>query len=148
MQYKADIPGVAPKESLMVAGVCLLTVLITVMFTACFAKKVKIVPPAILATTILVVLLTFNIYSNRIESNLGITLVIVSFASVLVMSAYDKLYNVRNDKVFDNGMKLFEDGDRPTLPPEYEQAMADKASRKKQKKEMRKNTTSRTEKYP
>ena len=137
VQYKADVPNVAPKESLMVAGVCLLTVLITVMFTACFAKKVRIVPPAILATTILVVLLTFNIYSNRIESNLGITLVIVSFASVLVMSAYDKLYNVRNDKVFDNGMTLFEDSDRPSLPPEYEKEMADRKSRKAKKKEMR-----------
>ena len=137
VQYKADIPGVAPKESLMVAGVCLLTVLITVMFTACFTKKVRIVPPAILATTLLVILLTFNIYSNRIESNLGITLVIVSFASVLVMAAYDRLYNVRNDKVFDNGMKLFEDSDRPTLPPEYEKAMAERKSRKDKKKEMR-----------
>ena len=137
VQYKADVPNVAPKESLMVAGVCLLTVLITVMFTACFVKKVRIVPPAILATTILVVLLTFNIYSNRIESNLGITLVIVSFASVLVMAAYDKLYNVRNDKAFDNGLTLFEDSDRPTLPPEYEKAMAERKSRKERKKEMR-----------
>lgn len=137
VQYKADVPNVAAKESLMVAGVCLLTVLITVMFSACLTKKVKIVPPAILATTILVILLTFNIYSNRIESNLGITLVIVSFASVLVMSAYDRLYNVRNDKVFDTGMKLFEDSDRPAMPPEYEQAMAERKSRKEKKKEMR-----------
>ena len=136
VQYKADVPNVADKESLMVAGVCLLTVLITVMFSACLTKKVRIVPPAILATTILVILLTFNIYSNRIESNLGITLVIVSFASVLVMAAYDKLYNVRNDKVFDTGMKLFEDADRPALPPEYEQAMAERKSRKDKKKEM------------
>ena len=137
VQYKVDVPNVAPKETLMAAGVCLITVLIAVMFTACFTKKVRIVPPAILATTILVVLLTFNIYSNRIESNLGITLVIVSFASVLVMAAYDKLYNVRNDKVFDNGMKLFEDTDRPTLPPEYEKAQTDRKTRKERKKEMR-----------
>ena len=137
VQYKVDVPNVAPKESLMAAGVCLITVLITVMFTACLTRKVRIVPPAILATTFLVVLLTFNIYSNRIESNLGITLVIVSFASVLVMAAYDKLYNVRNDKVFDNGMKLFEDTDRPTLPPEYEKTLTERKTRKERKKEMR-----------
>ncbi len=144
VQYKADIGTSTPHEELMVAGVCLLTVLITVLFTACFAKKVKLIPPAIVATTLLVVLLTFNIYSNRIESNLGITLVIVSFASVLVMSAYDRLYHVRDDKHYDNELKLFEDSDRPTLPPEYEQAMASRAERKRQKAELRKKRHAHT----
>ena len=137
IQYKAPIASPTPHEELMILGTCLLTVLIAVLFTACFAKKVKIIPPAIVATTLLVVLLTFNIYSNRIESNLGITLVIVSFASVLVMAAYDRLYHVRDDKHYDNQLKLFEDSDRPTLPPEYEKAMADRTARKKQKAEMR-----------
>ncbi len=144
VQYKADIPSATPHEELMVAGVCLFTVLITVLFTACFARKVKLIPPAIVATTLLVVLLTFNIYSNRIESNLGITLVIVSFASVLVMAAYDRLYNARDDKHYDNELKLFEDSDRPTLPPEYEQALTEKAERKKQKKDLKKKRRTHT----
>ncbi len=144
VQYKAEFTSFTPHEELMVAGTCLVTVLITVLFTACFAKKVRIIPPAIVATTLLVVLLTFNIYSNRIESNLGITLVIVSFASVLVMAAYDRLYNVRDDKHYDNELKLFEDSDRPSLPPEYEKTMAEQAERKKQKAAMRKKRRTKT----
>ena len=144
VQYKAEFTSVTPHEELMIAGVCLVTVLITVLFTACFARKVKLIPPAIVATTLLVVLLTFNIYSNRIESNLGITLVIVSFASVLVMAAYDRLYNARDDKHYDNELKLFEDSDRPTLPPEYEQVLTEKAERKKQKKDLKQKRRTHT----
>ena len=43
VQYKADVPNVADKESLMVAGVCLLTVLITVMFSACLTDRKSVV---------------------------------------------------------------------------------------------------------
>ena len=117
VQYKVNVPAVASVGSLMTAGVCLITVLLTGLFTLCLVKKVRILPPAILATTILTVLLTFNIYSNRIESNLGITLVIASFASVLVMAAYDRLYNGKDKKKYDTDMNLFEEDDRPTPPP-------------------------------
>lgn len=144
VQYKAEFSSSATHEELMIAGVCLLTVLISVLFTACLAKKVRLIPPAIVATTLLVVLLTFNIYSNRIESNLGITLVIVSFASVLVMAAYDRLYHARDDKHYDNELKLFEDSDRPVLPPEYEAAVKSRAERKKHKAEMRKKRRQHT----
>ena len=144
VQYKVNIPAIASKESLMAAGLCLITVLVSVMFALCLVKKVRIIPPAILATTILVVLLTFNIYSNRIESNLGITLVIVSFASVLVMAAYDRLYNGKNTQRYDSGMKLFEEEGRPELPPEYEKDMADRAARKTRKKEMREKRRTHT----
>ena len=137
VQYKAPIGISTPREELMIAGTCLLTVLISVLFTACFVKKVRIVPPAIAATTILVVMLTFNIYSNRIQSNLGITLVIVSFASMLVMGAYDRLYHKKDQKHYDTELKLFHDSDRPALPPEYEQEQADRAARKKAKAEER-----------
>lgn len=144
VQYKAEFSSSASHEELMITGVCLLTVLITVLFTACFAKKVRLIPPAIVATTLLVVLLTFNIYSNRIRSNLGITLVIVSFASVLVMAAYDRLYNSKDDKHYDNELKLFEDSDRPALPPEYEKELAERAERKKQKDELKKKRRTNT----
>ena len=137
VQYKVEIGTATPHEDLMVLGVCLLTILISVLFTACFVKKVRIIPPAIVATTFLVVLLTFNIYSNRIESNLGITLVIVSFASMLVMAAYDRLYHGKDLKNCDTELKLFQDIDRPALPPEYEREQATRAARKKAKADMR-----------
>ena len=137
VQYKVTLSTNTPHEELMVAGVCLFTVLVTVLFTACFVKRVRIIPPAIVATTFLVVLLTFNIYSNRIESNLGITLVIVSFASMLVMAAYDRLYHGKNDKLYDTGLKLFRDDDRPVMPAEYAEAEASRKARKQAKAEMR-----------
>ncbi len=138
VQYKAPIGTSTPHEELMILGACLLTLLISILFTACFVKKVRIVPPAIVATVILVVLLTFNIYSNRIESNLGITLVIVSFASMLVMAAYDRLYHRKDQKHYDTEMKLFSDGDRPALPPEYVEKQAERLARKKTKAEAKK----------
>ena len=137
VQYKATIGTSTPHEELMILGACFLTVLVSVLFTACFVKKVRIIPPAIVATTFLVVLLTFNIYSNRIESNLGITLVIVSFASMLVMAAYDRIYHGKDLKNCDTELKLFQDNDRPALPPEYEQVQAERAARKKAKADMR-----------
>ena len=144
VQYKITLHTNTPTEELLTIGTCLLTVLVTVLFTACFVKKVRIIPPAILATTFLVVLLTFNIYSNRIESNLGITLVIVSFASMLVMGAYDRLYHGKELKRHDTEMKLFRDDDRPTLPPEYVQAQAERSARKKAKADMRRKRREQT----
>ena len=135
IRYKVAIPATASIESLKAIGVCLITVLLTVLFTACLVKKVRILPPAILATTVLAVLLTFNIYSNRIESNLGITLVIVSFAAVLVMAAYDRLYNSKDGRSYDNGMKLFEEDDRPEPPPVPPKHAPVPHARKKQPKE-------------
>ena len=133
VQYKVPIATSTPHEELMVMGTCVLTVLIAVLFTACFVGRVRIVPPAVVSTVILVVLLTFNIYSNRIRSNLGIALVIVSFASMLVMAAYDRLYHSKDRRDrdrYDTEMKLFTDEDRPTLPPEYQKRREARATRK------------------
>ncbi len=143
IRYQVDIPTSTPREELMTVGLCILTALVTLLFAACFVKKVKLIPPAILATTLLVVILTFNIYSKH-ESNLGITLVIVSFASVLVMAAYDRLYHAKDARTYDSSFTLFEDSDRPALPPEYEKAMAEHAERKKQKASMRKKRRTHT----
>jgi len=144
VQYKVTLSTSTPHEELMLLGVCLLTVLVSVLFTACFVKKARIIPPAILATTFLVVLLTFNIYSNRIESNLGITLVIVSFASMLVMAAYDRLYHGKDRKHYDTDLKLFQDDDRPPMPPAYEEEQAARTARKKAKADMRKKRREKT----
>ena len=144
VQYKVILSTSTPREELMLLGMCLLTVLVSVLFAACFVKKARIVPPAILATTFLVVLLTFNIYSNRIESNLGITLVIVSFSSMLVMAAYDRTYHGKDLKHYDTELKLFQDNDRPAMPPAYEEEQAARAARKKAKAEMRKKRREKT----
>ncbi len=118
------------EDLLALEAMCIITVLITVLFVACLSKKVHLVPPAILATSLLAVVLTFNIYSNSIRSNLGVALVIVSFASVLVMGSYDRLYRRTDSKRYDTELRLFEDTDRPTLPPEYTDSKEKRAARR------------------
>ena len=101
---------------LITRGVALLTVVIAAVFAFCLVRRVRILPPAIISTALIVAILTFNIYSNRIPSNLGILLVIVSFAAVLVMANYDRLYRVSDPKRYDTGLSLFGDNARPDAP--------------------------------
>ncbi len=134
VRYQVAFSTSTPNDELLTTGICLLCVIVGLVFGFCLIKRVRIIPPAILATTFLVVILTFNVYSNRIASNLGIALVIVSFATVLVMAAYDRLYRVKDAKRYDTGMTLFEDNERPEYPPEYiaeqERKAAEKAAKK------------------
>lgn len=150
VKYQVAYATDTPTEELLTTGVCLLSVIVGLTFAYCLIKRVRIIPPAILATTFLVVILTFNVYSNRIASNLGIALVIVSFATVLVMAAYDRLYRVKDSKRYDTGMNLFDDSDRPQYPPEYvaarEKKAAEKAARKSSSKTARKALLHTTEK--
>lgn len=134
VKYQVAYSTDTPTEELLATGVCVLCLIVGLTFGYCLVKRVRIIPPAILATTFLVVILTFNVYSNRIASNLGIALVIVSFATVLVMADYDRLYRVKDAKRYDTGMNLFGDSDRPTLPPEYIAAQEKKAAEKATKK--------------
>lgn len=143
IQYQVPIPVATPAEELMKVGVGVLGVIVAGVFGFCLVRRVRIVPPAILATTMIVVILTFNVYTNRIESNLGVALVVVSFATVLVMAAYDKLYRVKDVKQYDTEISLFGDSDRPTLPPEYvaakEQKRQEKEALRRTKKASRKS---------
>ncbi len=134
VRYQVSFTSSTPTEELLTVGVCLLCVIVGLVFAFSLIKRVRIIPPAILATTFLVVILTFNIYSNRIKSNLGIVLVIVSFATVLVMAAYDRLYRVKNEKRYDTEMNLFGDSDRPAYPAGYMTKAEKKAARKADKK--------------
>ncbi len=145
-RFKIDLSSMTSTsaDELVTIGVCTLTVLIGVLFTACLAKRVRLVPPTIVATSVLVFILTFNIYSNKIESNLGIALLIVSFASVLVMGAYDRLYHRKDAEHYDTELHLFEDNDRPTLPAEYANMESARASRKKSKADLRKKRRAHT----
>ncbi len=143
VQYKASIPASASEEELRLLGVALLSVLVALLFTACFAKRVRLIPPAILVTTILVVTLTFNIYSNRIESNLGIALIIISFASVLVMATYDRLYNGRDNGLYDHDLQLFSEDDRPMMPAEYAEHVATRKARRAARRALRRGQRER-----
>ncbi len=120
-QFRVDVTQFTDtmEDLLALEAMCIFTAVITLIFVASLARRVHLVPPAILSTSLIAVVLTFNIYSNSIESNLGIALVIVSFAAVLVMGAYDRLYNRTDSRQYDTELQLFEDTDRPTLPPEY-----------------------------
>ncbi|MBE6585038.1 MAG: transglutaminase domain-containing protein [Ruminococcaceae bacterium] len=138
--YKNFLLDVYESDELMSLGVCLICVLVGLVFSFSLIKRVRIIPPAILATTFLVIILTFNIYSNKNASNLGIALVIVSFATVLVMAAYDRLYRVKDDKHYDTGMNLFGDHGRPSYPPEYVAAQEQKALEKAARKATSKTT--------
>ncbi len=138
-QFKVDLSLMTdtPAEALLPIAVGILTLAFSLLFACSFAKRVRLVAPAIVASSVLVIMLTFNIYSNRIESNLGITLIIVSFASVLVMAAYDRLYHGKDDRHYDTELRLFEDSDRPQMPPEYESAKTESRKRREDKAELR-----------
>ncbi len=145
-QFKIDLSELTPtsEDGLVTLGTVVVTILVTLLFVSCLAKRVRLVPPAIVTTSLLAVILTFNIYSNRIESNIGIALVMVSFASVLVMAAYDRLYHQKDDKHYDTELKLFEDSDRPALPADYTTDKAARAARKEAKAKLRKKRRNRT----
>ena len=84
--------SVASEEQLLRAGMAGVILLFALVYTLCLLRRANLLPPAIMSTAVLTVLMTFNVYSNRIQSNLGIVLVIVSFAAVLVMAACDRVY--------------------------------------------------------
>ena len=130
IQYQVPVGSSTATQELLTLGVSLLGVWVATVFTLSLVRRVHIAPPAILATTFLVVILTFNVYTNRVESNLGIALVMVSFATVLVMATYDKLYHVKDIAQYDTEISLFGDGDRPTLPPEYVERQKERAEKK------------------
>jgi len=142
-KYQVAFSTSTSEEELLSVGIGVLCVIVGAVFAFSLVRRVRIIPPAILATTFLVVTLTFNVYSNLRDhdgsvgavfaSNLGIVLVIVSFATVLVMAAYDRLYRVKDDKRYDTGMNLFND-ERPAYPPEYVEAEAKKSAEKAARK--------------
>ena len=82
----------ASEEQLLGAGMAGVILLFALVYTLCLLRRANLLPPAIMSTAVLTILMTFNVYSNRIQSNLGIVLVIVSFAAVLVMAACDRVY--------------------------------------------------------
>ena len=137
IQYEVPIPSATPTGELLRYGISLLILLFSVLFTLCLVRRVRLIPPAVVCTSCLVCILTFNIYSNRISSNLGIALVIASFAAILVMAAYDRLYLVKDTKHYDTELSLFEDSDRPVLPASYAEAEAARLARKEAKGQTR-----------
>lgn len=114
--------SVASEEQLLRAGMAGVILLFALVYTLCFLRRANLLPPAIMSTAVLTVLMTFNVYSNRIQSNLGIVLVIVSFAAVLVMAACDRIYRPVAGHRRGAAEELLppeQDGQRPTLPESY-----------------------------
>lgn len=112
----------ASEEQLLRAGMAGVILLFALVYTLCLLRRANLLPPAIMSTAVLTVLMTFNVYSNRIQSNLGIVLVIVSFAAVLVMAACDRVYRPVAGHRRGAAEELLppeQDGQRPTLPESY-----------------------------
>lgn len=119
----AHFSAASSQEALLRAGMAMLILLFALLFTISLLRRANLIPPAILSTTVLAVILTFNVYSNRIQSNLGIVLVIASFAAVLVMAACDRTYRQtphRQDQS-DNQLPNEADAQRPPMPDNYMQ---------------------------
>ncbi len=144
-KFRVDLPSLTDtsEDWLALEAVCIVTVLLSILFVACFARKVHLVPPAILTTSFITVVLTFNIYTNGIKSNVGIVLIIVSFASVLFMGAYDRLYR-HTDTRNDDEMPLFEDAERPAMPGEYLNSRAARDAKRHSRASVRRARRNRT----
>ncbi len=136
-QFAVEITSTpTPAETLCTIGIGIIGMVFSVIFAACFARRVRLVFPAILTSSLLVVILTYNIYS-KYESNLPIVLVMVSFASILVMAAYDRLYSEKNKNQYDTQHKLFADTDRPPMPAAYTDAKSRRKARRASRAELR-----------
>ncbi len=136
----------ASEEQLLRAGMAGVILLFALVYTLCLLRRANLLPPAIMSTVVLTVILTFNIYSNRIQSNLGIALVIVSFAAVLVMAACDRAYRPTGRRR-GTSEELFppeRDGQRPTLPESYVRERQSRAERRARRQSARTAQQART----
>lgn len=74
--------------TLLYIGMTVVVLLFAVLYTCSLLRRVNLIPPAILTTTLLVVLLTFNLFTNQ-QPSMDIVLLVASFAAVLVLTSYD-----------------------------------------------------------
>lgn len=96
-QRDGFLPSLSPAEYdaalstdlLVCIAITLITLLTAWLYTACLLRRVNLIPAAAVSTALLVVLLTFNLYTDD-TSNLGVALMVVSLAAVLVMAAGDR----------------------------------------------------------
>lgn len=74
--------------TLLYISMTVVVLLFAILYTCSLLRRVNLIPPAILTTTLLVVLLTFNLFTNQ-QPSMDIVLLVASFAAVLVLTSYD-----------------------------------------------------------
>lgn len=77
--------------TLLYIGMTMVVLLIGFLYTLSLLRRVNLIPPTVLTTTLLVVLCTFNLFTNQ-QPNLDIVLLLASFAAVLVLASYDHVH--------------------------------------------------------
>jgi transglutaminase-like putative cysteine protease len=142
IKYMSEVAYTPPhtKEVCFKFGVALFTVLISLIFTFSILKKARLALPAVVSTLVLVVVFTYNIS----RSNWGVTLIITSFAGILVMAAYDRIFVKNpNSKKYDTETLIFADADEdrpriPDLPKSRKEIRREEKQRRREQKKQRK----------
>ncbi len=142
VKYMSEVTYTPPhtKEACFKFGVAVFAVLISLIFTFSIIKKARLALPAVVSTLVLVVVFTYNIS----RSNWGVTLIITSFAAILVMAAYDRIFVKNPDsKKYDTETLLFADADQnrprmPDLPKSRKEIRREEKLRRRELKKQRK----------
>ena len=127
-------------ESLVRAAVMLFTAFISVLYTVCLIRRIRVwqlIVPGVVSAGILWLVFTYNIS----RSNWGVVLIIASFAALLVMFVFDRTYvraQPKGGTDENTGTSVFPDREEPELPESLaarRKARLEKADRKALKAE-------------
>lgn len=126
--YYYDTTGMTVNPAQVQPVVILFILVVAAVYVPCLIRRIHILPPAILSAAILWGVFVYNLS----RSNWGVTLLIASFASLLVMFVYDLIYvrEPKKDKVDDN-VSFFGTEDEPQMP----ETVRTRAQRRAEKKE-------------
>ncbi|MBO5270409.1 MAG: hypothetical protein J6B77_06460, partial [Clostridia bacterium] len=116
--------GLSEEFRIRCAG-AILSVIVALMFVPFLLRKARILPPVIFSAGIL----SFIFVCNLSRSNWAFVLMLSSFAALIVMSVFDKLYQ-NGDRTETRDGTLFPNTDRPTLSEEAWEAVSAHRSRK------------------
>ena len=127
------------QEELLADGVVALCWLFALLFVPFLIRRIRIVVPLIVSVATLMSIFTFNIP----VSNWAVTSVIAGFAAILIMYAYQCLYDKKNNALVREKHALFVD-DRPEVPErlraqaeQREQEKESRAERRERRRERR-----------
>lgn len=113
------------------AGLLLLALVFALFLVPFLIRRVRLIPPAILCTGILVTVFTMNISRGTV----GISLLIVAFSAVLVMYAYDRIFRKNNAHAdrYDSEKTMFGEDDRPALSEELKKRVGQEQGKRKER---------------
>ena len=89
IRFTVNVSTDIPTDELKFTGMCIVMLITAAVFVPCLVHRTRIIPPAVLSVLILVPTFVFNIS----KGNWGVSLVIISFASIIVMASFDRLYS-------------------------------------------------------